>query len=435
MSTRRSGLSLAAAAAFGAWVVAGGSSPAQLVNVESLENLTCAYAAEPAQEYELPGLVTYGGTPMGGDMSPARVVKDAYSTTAGLAVDPVNGDVVMSDENRFSLMVYDRAAEQTGVAEIRRRIAGPRTKIEFICGVAIDPVTRDIYTVNSDTLDNMIVFSHDQQGDVAPARELKVDHGAWGIALDRKNDEVVITTQHLSKIAAYRRTASGDEKALRAIEGPRTGLADAHGVFVDTDHDEIVVSSQGAWKERLRQTPDERAAQRRGELTPAERLLFAPFSPSTGRFFGPSVRIFARTANGDVAPLRIFEGPKTRLNLPQGIAVDMERNLIAVANDGTHEILFFDRTATGDVAPLYSLGGPATGIVNPSGVWIDTKHNEIWVSNWGDHSATVYPRDARGNVAPLRSLRTAPRRTPTPGLGNPSAVTYDSKRDQLLVPN
>ena len=98
-------------------------------------------------------------------------------------------------------------------------------------------------------------------------------------------------------------------------------------------------------------------------------------------------------------------------------------------------MLFFDRTAEGDVEPLYSIEGPATGVQNPSGIWIDTTHNEIWVANWGDHSATVYPRDARGNVAPLRTIRTAPRNTPTPGLGNPGAVAYDSKRDQLLVPN
>jgi DNA-binding beta-propeller fold protein YncE len=435
MSTRRFRLSFAAAALLGAWLVADSASPVHLVSVQPLEDMMCAYAAPAPQEYELPGRVTFGGTPMGGDMSPARVIKDAYSTIAGMAVDPVNGDVIMSDENRYSLMVYDRTLQSQGVAETRRRIAGPRTRIEFISGVAVDPVTRDVYTVNSDTMDNMIVFSRDQKGDVAPARELNVDHGAWGIAVDRKNDEVAITTQHLSKISVYRRTASGAEESLRFIRGSQTGLADTHGIFIDTEHDEIVVANHGAWKQRIQQTPAERAAQRRGDTTPAERLLFQPFSLSTGHFFAPSVRVFSRTANGNVAPLRFIEGPKTRLNLPQGVAVDTERNLIAVANDGTHAILFFDRQANGDVAPLYSLGGPATGITNPSSVFIDTAHDELWVSNWGDHSVTVYPRGARGNVAPLRSIRTAPRGTPTPGMGNPSAITYDSKRDQLLVPN
>jgi hypothetical protein len=32
-------------------------------------------------------------------------------------------------------------------------------------------------------------------------------------------------------------------------------------------------------------------------------------------------------------------------------------------------------------------------------------------------------------------IRSAPAGTPTPGFGNPMALAYDSKRDELLVPN
>ncbi len=69
------------------------------------------------------------------------------------------------------------------------------------------------------------------------------------------------------------------------------------------------------------------------------------------------------------------------------------------------------------------------------GVAIDTKNDEIWVTNYGDHSALVFPRTAQGNVVPKRVLRNAPTRTPAVGFGNPGAVAYDSKRDELLVPN
>ena len=383
------------------------------------------------QEANLP----VGGTPAGGDMAPLRTIRDAYSTFVSVAVDPVNGEVVMSDENRFSLLVYQRELDTTGVAEYRRRISGDRSKLEFICGVTIDPISREIYTVNNDTMDNMLVFSHQADGNVAPERELSVDHGAWGIAVDRTNEEIAITIQHRSKIAIYRRTAEGEEPPLRTIVGTHTGLADPHGIFIDTEHNEIFVTNHGAYRQREQISPSQQAAARRAGSTTDESARLEPLQPSTGRFFSPSIRVFSRTAKGDVAPLRRIEGPKTRLNLPQGIAVDVERNLIAVANDGGNSVLFFDRTAEGDVEPLYSIEGPATELQNPSGIWIDTTHNEIWVANWGDHSATVYPRDARGNVAPLRTIRTAPRNTPTPGLGNPGAVAYDSKRDQLLVPN
>ena len=60
---------------------------------------------------------------------------------------------------------------------------------------------------------------------------------------------------------------------------------------------------------------------------------------------------------------------------------------------------------------------------------------EIWVANYGDHTALVFGRTAAGDVAPKRIIRNAPAGTPTGGFGNPYAVAYDSKRDQLLVPN
>ncbi len=57
------------------------------------------------------------------------------------------------------------------------------------------------------------------------------------------------------------------------------------------------------------------------------------------------------------------------------------------------------------------------------------------MANFGDHSAVVFERTASGNVAPKRIIRNAPAGTPTGGFGNPMAVTYDSKREEILVPN
>ena len=59
----------------------------------------------------------------------------------------------------------------------------------------------------------------------------------------------------------------------------------------------------------------------------------------------------------------------------------------------------------------------------------------IWVANYGDHTAVVFDRTASGNVAPKRIIRNAPKGTPTTGFTNASAAAYDSKRDELLVPN
>jgi DNA-binding beta-propeller fold protein YncE len=69
------------------------------------------------------------------------------------------------------------------------------------------------------------------------------------------------------------------------------------------------------------------------------------------------------------------------------------------------------------------------------GVAVDPQKGEIWVSNWGDHSALAFDSGANGNTPPKREIRSAPAGTPTPGFGNPMALAYDSKRDEILVPN
>ena len=117
------------------------------------------------------------------------------------------------------------------------------------------------------------------------------------------------------------------------------------------------------------------------------------------------------------------------------IDVDRGRNEIAVANDGDSSVRVFRRGDTGNVAPVRVIKGPRTLINGPMGVAYDLENNEIWVANYGDHTALVFPIAANGNVAPKRILRNAPAGSPTVGFGNPGAVAYDSKRDEILVPN
>ena len=74
-------------------------------------------------------------------------------------------------------------------------------------------------------------------------------------------------------------------------------------------------------------------------------------------------------------------------------------------------------------------------IKNPTGVAVDEKNNELWVANFGNHSATVYDITAEGNAAPKRMIRSAPIGTPTPMIGNPHTMAFDTKRNEILVAN
>jgi 6-phosphogluconolactonase (cycloisomerase 2 family) len=357
----------------------------------------------------------------GGNVPPARTVYDPHPTFNGMAVDPDNNVVIMSDENRGSLLVYDRTAGGgKGITEPRRHITGARVNLGFIAGVTLDPGRREIFTVNNDG-GGLVVHSYDSHGNVSPVRRLTVPHQSWGLSLDVKNDELAVTSQQYQGISIFRRDATSTDRPLRTIRGDKTQLADPHGVFLDPQTREVFAANHGNWTEMRTYSAD------------GPPLLVGEYVP--GRFEKPSVRVYDGAADGNIAPLRTLQGEKTRLAWPMGLTVDAVARELAVANYGTNEILIFDKSASGDVAPVRTLGGDKTGIVGPIAVQIDRKNDEIWVANYGDHTAVVFDRTASGNVAPKRIIRNAPAGTPTTGFTNASAAAYDSKRDQLLVPN
>jgi DNA-binding beta-propeller fold protein YncE len=123
------------------------------------------------------------------------------------------------------------------------------------------------------------------------------------------------------------------------------------------------------------------------------------------------------------------------LNWPAAMYMDPDRGDLYVANDMDDSILVFRATDTGNVAPTRIIKGSKTGLKNPTGVFVDNQNREVWVSNMGNHSATAYPITANGDAAPLRTIRSAPAGKVSLSIGNPGAVTYDTKREQILVPN
>ena len=363
-----------------------------------------------------------GKQAVGGNVPAARLVYDPHPTYNGMAIDPANNVVIMSDENRGSLMTYNLTDGGTAreTTEPHRHIIGSKVNLGFIAGVTVDPGRREMYTVNNDG-GGLVVHSYDSHGDVAPIRGLTVPHQSWGLSLDVKNDELAVTSQQYQGISIYSRTATKTDRPIRTIRGDKTMLADPHGVYLDPVGREVYAANHGNWTEMRTYSAD------------GPPLLVGEYI--AGRFEKPSIRVYQSSADGNVPPIRTLQGPQTKLAWPMGITLDAAAGELAVANYGTNEILLFAKSANGDVAPSRILGGDRTGIVGPIAVQIDPKNNEIWVANYGDHTAVVFDRTASGNVAPKRIIRNAPAGTPTTGFTNASAAAYDSKRDQLLVPN
>jgi DNA-binding beta-propeller fold protein YncE len=123
------------------------------------------------------------------------------------------------------------------------------------------------------------------------------------------------------------------------------------------------------------------------------------------------------------------------LNWPTAIAVDAEHGELFVANDTGDSITVYSASASGNVAPIRVIKGPRSMIKNPTGVAYDARNEELWVANMGSHSATVYRRTASGDAAPLRVIRSGPVAAASPGLGNPYALAFDTKRGEILTAN
>ena len=357
---------------------------------------------------------------------PVRTIRDTRPTYSAVAVDVKNNEVVLQDENLFQIMVYDRMTNtpaNAAFSEPKRVIAGLDTKVEFNCGLYIDPNTGDIYSINNDTIDTMVVFSRNAKGNVRPNRELSTPHRTYGIAVDERDQELFLTIQDPPMVVVHHKNAEGEAEPIRVLRGNKTGLRDAHGIGLDTKNGLMFVANYGSTAV-YEDGGGNFVGDRNGAMI-----------RGSGTFNPPSITVYPIKATGDTPPVRTIQGSKTGLNWPAHIYVDQDHGELFVANDSSDSILVFRVTDNGDVSPIRILKGTNTQLKNPTGIFVDTAHDELVVSNMGNHRATIYPRTAQGNTPPIRVIRSGPEGKTALMIGNPGSVAYDSKREEILVPN
>ena len=321
---------------------------------------------------------------------PARNIRDTAPTFSSVGVDAVRNEVYLQDSNRWSIRVFsrlDNAKPGEPPTEPRRVISGPTSDVQFNSCVWVDPGSGDIYTVENDTGDSIVVFANRATGDAEPLRKLKVTHRAQSMTIDDATGELFLSVQYPPQVAVYSKTASGDAKPIRLIEGPKTRFSDVHGIAIDTKNKLLYVNNWG------------------------------------------------NVSDYKVAGSGHFEGAKTQLDWPGAMSVDPDTGDLYVANDMGQSILVFRRTDRGDVAPARVVKGPRTHLSYPAGVFVDARNKELWASNLGNSTATVYPLTADGDVAPLRMIRGAEENKQSLKFGKTEALAYDSKREEILVPN
>ena len=177
-----------------------------------------------------------------------------------------------------------------------------------------------------------------------------------GIFYDPIHDEIVVPVALAGAILTLPGDASGDAPPKRILQGPKTGIVQPDTLYVDLQHDEVIVES------------GDRA-----------------------------VLVFPRNAEGDVAPSRRIGGPKSEVDNIYGLAADSKRNVIVVANraetggrESNDSILIFNRLDTGDVAPRAKIAGPHTGIIKIRQVFVDEERGQIFATIKNNFEAYDY---------------------------------------------
>lgn len=119
----------------------------------------------------------------------------------------------------------------------------------------------------------------------------------------------------------------------------------------------------------------------------------------------PRIGTFARLANGNVQPKRIIAGQTTKLSRTMhGIVYNERRDELVVPVALAGAVLTFRGDVNGSDAPIRVIQGPKTRIFRPDTLYVDQIHEEIFVDS-GRDSILVFPLLAEGDVPPTREIK------------------------------
>lgn len=297
-------------------------------------------------------------------------------------------EILVANYSSDDVAAFPRAAsgDVAPVRTIAEGLQRPHT-------VAIDPVAGEMFVSNNlyasqEPAIDVYDVAAGLPGSETPKRRIAGPltglNRPAGLAVDPVHRELYVANDldSGSSIVVFPLGANGNVPPLRTLRGPATGIEGPIGMAVDFVHDELLVANYKVSE-------------------------------------GGSIVVFPRTASGNFPPLRTIQGPQTRFDQPQGLALDLLHDEIVVANSSflsgaPGSILVFPRTAVGDVAPIRSIGGPATGLCNPIGIALDLAHDEILTANSHfssfpcESSVTVYERAANGDAPWVRRVGPGP---------------------------
>jgi 6-phosphogluconolactonase (cycloisomerase 2 family) len=231
---------------------------------------------------------------------------------AAVAVDANrNIYVANSHGNQFSTITVYSAASTGNVPPIQE-ISGTSTRLDEPKGIALDPVSGNIYVANeypNGGRGSITVYSPYATGNVAPIAEITgtntLLYEPIDVALDASGNIYVAnyTSQGYSSINVFPAGTSGNVSPIEYITGSTTQLYEIRGIAAD--------ASQNIY------------------ATNYDPQIFS------------AIDIYSKGSNGNVAPSAVIEGSNTELNLPLHIALDESGDIYVP--EGQDTVLEFGR--------------------------------------------------------------------------------------------
>jgi hypothetical protein len=243
------------------------------------------------------------------------------------------------------------AREADGQAQRLRAIEGQKTLLgRTMHAIAYDEIHDEIY-VTQQFGQGILVFRGGATGEEAP---LRVINGSKTqliapdrLAVDPVHEEIFVPEG--VKLLVFPRTATGNVAPSRVITGPNTGIGATRAVVIDPQRDLIIAATQ-AWGD----DDDDDSRDRQGS----------------------ELRIFPRSANGNVKPLRVISGLRGMGNLAVWPAGGL------IFSQQTRYIGVWHIDDTGKVPPRFVIGGPEGGIMRQGrGLALDPKNQAVIASD------------------------------------------------------
>jgi hypothetical protein len=247
-----------------------------------------------------------------------------------------------------------------------------------------ETVTKGYVFVTNDTQDRtgspseVLYWGASANGNVSPTgiiagSRTKLVFSIQGIAVNGAG-EIYVAEEYPREILGFAAGSHGNVKPNVVISGDKTALKGPIALALDKKGNIYVSDCAVAYS--------------------VPTFCGAPFS----------IKEYAASSNGNVAPIRTISGKKTGLGVSFGIAVSPSGDIYE-SNFSDNKVLEFGAHATGDTAPLRTIHGTKTQLNVPAGVAVDTRGAyTVNCPQQGDVDSLRFGVSAHGNVPPIAKV-------------------------------